>query len=134
MEPHPRHGLGRATLANVYGPRQSAALEGGVVAIFLERMEAGEETSIFGDGEQSRDFVYVGDVVSAVLAAAERADGVFNVGTGLETSVNRLHELCREVAGSTELPEHGATAARRRAPERPRRLARTDGSSAGTRR
>jgi UDP-glucose 4-epimerase len=93
-------------LANVYGPRQSAALEGGVVAIFLERMEAGEGTAIFGDGEQTRDFVYVGDVVSAVLAAAERADGIFNVGTGLETSVNRLHELCRDVAGSTELPEH----------------------------
>jgi UDP-glucose 4-epimerase len=94
-------------LANVYGPRQSAALEGGVVAIFLERMEAGEGTAIFGDGEQTRDFVYVGDVVSAVLAAAERADGIFNVGTGLETSINRLHELCRDLAGSKDLPEHG---------------------------
>ncbi len=115
-------------LANVYGPRQSAALEGGVVAIFLERLEAGEGASIFGDGEQTRDFVYVGDVVSAVLAAAERADGIFNVGTGLETSVNRLHELCRDVAGSSRAPGARPSTTRRRAPECPRRLARKEGA------
>jgi UDP-glucose 4-epimerase len=103
------HGLRTAVvrLANVYGPRQSAALEGGVVSIFLERMAAGEETLIFGDGEQSRDFVYVGDVVRAILAAAEHDEGVFNVGTGVETTVNQLHELCREVAGVDALPTHG---------------------------
>jgi UDP-glucose 4-epimerase len=103
------HGLRTAVLrlANVYGPRQSAALEGGVVSIFLERMAAGEETLIFGDGEQSRDFVHVGDVVAAILAAAEHDEGVFNVGTGVETTVNRLHELCREVAGVDALPTHG---------------------------
>jgi UDP-glucose 4-epimerase len=91
-----------ARLANVYGPRQDAGLEGGVVAIFLERMMRGEETTIFGDGLQERDFVYVGDVVSALLAAAHKNGGVFNVGTGRATSVLALHRACREVAG------HGA--------------------------
>ena len=60
-------------LANVYGPRQLAKLEGGVVAIFMERLAAGDGVRIFGDGEQTRDFVYVGDVVAAMLAAAARA-------------------------------------------------------------
>ena len=68
--------------ANVYGPRQLAKLEGGVVAIFMDRLRAGEDVTIFGDGEQTRDFVYVGDVVAAVLAAVGRDGGVFNVGTG----------------------------------------------------
>jgi UDP-glucose 4-epimerase len=95
------HGLQTAVvrLANVYGPRQSAALEGGVVAIFLERMAAGEETLIFGDGEQSRDFVYVGDVVAAILAAAQRDEGVFNVGTGVETTVLDLVERVGRLSG-----------------------------------
>ena len=92
--------------ANVFGPRQDSGLEGGVVAIFLERMAAGEPTVIFGDGGQTRDFVYVDDVVGALLAAVGRDGGVFNVGTGEETSVNRLHELCRRVSGSGELPAH----------------------------
>src|SRR5712691_2233662 len=69
-------------LANVYGPRQDSGLEGGVVSIFLERMARGEETTIFGDGLQERDFVYVGDVVEAVLTVVGRAGRVFNVGTG----------------------------------------------------
>jgi UDP-glucose 4-epimerase len=92
--------------ANVYGPRQSSELEGGVVAIFLERMASGEQTLVFGDGEQTRDFVHVDDVVAALLAAAGRSDGLFNVGTGVETSVNRLHELCREVSGDSRPPQH----------------------------
>jgi UDP-glucose 4-epimerase len=91
-------------LANVYGPRQDAGLEGGVVAIFLERMLRGEETTIFGDGLQERDFVYVGDVVSALLAAAGDDGGVFNVGTGTATSVLALHRACREVAGAGAEP------------------------------
>jgi UDP-glucose 4-epimerase len=91
--------------ANVYGPRQSAALEGGVVAIFLERLASDDETLVFGDGEQTRDFVHVDDVVRALLAASGR-DGVFNVGTGVETSVNRLHELCRDVSRNGRLPRH----------------------------
>jgi len=103
------HGTHHVVLrfANVYGPRQDSGLEGGVVAIFLERMATGEPTAIFGDGGQTRDFVYVGDVVDALLAAAAREGGVFNVGTGEETSVNRLHELCRRVSGVEEQPRYG---------------------------
>jgi UDP-glucose 4-epimerase len=86
--------------ANVYGPRQLAKLEGGVVAIFTDRLRAGEGVTIFGDGEQTRDYVYVGDVVDAVLSAAGRDGGVFNVGTGSETSVNELFQACRSVAGA----------------------------------
>jgi UDP-glucose 4-epimerase len=87
--------------ANVYGPRQDAGLEGGVVAIFLERMARGEETLIFGDGTQSRDFVYVDDIVDSLLAAVGRAGGPFNVGTGHATTVAELHAACARVAGST---------------------------------
>jgi UDP-glucose 4-epimerase len=90
--------------ANVYGPRQEATLEGGVIAIFLERMAAGEETRIFGDGEQTRDFIYVGDIVQGVLAAAGHSGGVYNVGTGIETSVNELHAACRRVTGVDREP------------------------------
>jgi UDP-glucose 4-epimerase len=93
-------------LANVYGPRQESNLEGGVIAIYLERMANGEDTTIYGDGEQTRDFVYVGDVVSAVLAAAEHGGGVYNVGTGIETSVNELHAACARVAGSGGAPRY----------------------------
>jgi UDP-glucose 4-epimerase len=92
--------------ANVYGPRQEASLEGGVVAIFLDRMAAGEETTVFGDGEQTRDFVYVGDVVTAVLAAAGHEGGTFNVGTGVETSINELHAACRRVTGDDREPRY----------------------------
>ena len=101
------YGTNHAVLrfANVYGPRQSAELEGGVVSIFMERLERGEETLVFGDGEQTRDYVYVGDVVEAVLAAAG-SGGVFNVGTGVETSVNELHRLCAAVAGTAQEPRH----------------------------
>lgn len=95
-------------LGNVYGPRQDAGLEGGVVSIFLERMARGEETTIFGDGLQERDFVYVGDVVEAMLAAAGRAGGVFNVGTGRATSVLDLHTACRAVSSSGAEPRFEA--------------------------
>jgi UDP-glucose 4-epimerase len=91
-------------LANVYGPRQDAGLEGGVVSIFLERMARGEATTIFGDGLQERDFVYVGDVVSAMLAVAGRPGGILNVGTGRATSVLELHDACRTIAGSSAEP------------------------------
>ena len=96
----------RLRFANVYGPRQSAGLEGGVVAIFLERLAAGEQAAIFGDGEQTRDFVHVDDVVSALLAGAERRGGVFNVGSGVETSVTELHRLCAEAVGSSAEPRY----------------------------
>jgi UDP-glucose 4-epimerase len=95
-------------LANIYGPRQDAGLEGGVVAIFLERLRAGEETTIFGDGGQTRDFLYVGDVVDALLGAVARDGGVFNVGTGLETSILDLHRACVAAAGSDAEPRFEA--------------------------
>jgi UDP-glucose 4-epimerase len=97
------HGTRHTVLrfANVYGPRQIAELEGGVIAIFLERMRDGRPTTIFGDGAQRRDFVYVGDVVRALVAAGDRGAGaIYNVGTGIATSVNDLHAACRAAAGS----------------------------------
>jgi len=102
------HGTRHVALrfANVYGPRQLAKLEGGVVAIFTDRLRAGEGVTIFGDGEQTRDYVYVGDVVAAVLAAVGRDGGVFNVGTGTETSVNELFDGVRRVAGVESKPTH----------------------------
>jgi UDP-glucose 4-epimerase len=87
--------------ANVYGPRQDPHGEAGVVAVFLRALARDESPRIFGDGLQTRDYVYAGDVARATLAAAGRDGGVFNVGAGSETSVVDLWELCRRVAGST---------------------------------
>ena len=89
---------------NVYGPRQDPKGEAGVVAIFLGALAEGRTPRIFGEGEQTRDYVYAGDVARATLAAAGRG-GVFNVGTGIETSVLELYELCRKVAGVDLEPE-----------------------------
>ena len=102
------HGTSHVVLrfGNVYGPRQLAKLEGGVVAIFMDRLRAGEKVRIFGDGEQERDFVYVGDVVDAILASTGRDGGVYNVGTGQATSVNTLFETVRRVAGSDAEAEY----------------------------
>jgi UDP-glucose 4-epimerase len=92
-------------LANVYGPRQLPTLEGGVIAIFLDRLRDGQETEIFGDGNQTRDFVYVGDVVAALLAAATSSHGgIFNVGSGIATTVAELHRLCAGTVGVTQEP------------------------------
>ncbi len=86
---------------NVYGPRQDPHGEAGVVAIFLGRLRDGETCRIFGDGTQTRDYVFVGDVVQAMTAALDRPEGgTFNVGTGTETSVLGLYEACRVAAGS----------------------------------
>src|SRR3954464_9107006 len=90
--------------ANVYGPRQDAGLEGGVVAIFLERRARGGPARIFGDGTQSRDFVYVDDVVAALLAAVGRSGGPYNVGTGEATTVADLHTAGATVAGVEDAP------------------------------
>ena len=88
-------------LANVYGPRQDPHGEAGVVAIFGQRLVAGQDVTIFGDGEQTRDFVYVDDVVDAFVRAASRGGGlVCNVGTGKETSVNELYRTMAAQAGS----------------------------------
>jgi UDP-glucose 4-epimerase len=92
-------------LGNVFGPRQSPSLEGGVVSIFLDRLHRGEQAVIFGDGLQVRDFVFVGDVVAALLAAAGHTGGVFNVGSGVETTVLDLYRACAEVAGVTAEPK-----------------------------
>jgi len=91
---------------NVYGPRQDPHGEAGVVAIFLGALARGEQARIFGDGMQTRDYVYVGDVARATLAALGHEGGVFNVGTGRETSVAELYELCARVAGSDRAAEH----------------------------
>jgi UDP-glucose 4-epimerase len=100
------HGTSHVPLrfANVYGPRQDAGLEGGVVAIFLERMSRNEPTTIFGDGTQGRDFVYVDDVVAALLASVGKSGGPYNVGTGEATTVAQLHEAAAEVAGVEDAP------------------------------
>jgi len=92
--------------ANVYGPRQDAGLEGGVVAIFLERLASGAATVIYGDGTQARDFVYVDDIVDSLLAAVARAGGPYNVGTGRDTTVADLHAACARVAGTGQAPRH----------------------------
>jgi UDP-glucose 4-epimerase len=106
------HGLSTVSVryANVYGPRQDPLGEGGVVAIFCGRLRQGERPKIFGDGTQTRDYIYVEDVVDATLAAAgSAAGGSFNVGTGRETSVLELVEALRELAGSNSFaPEHEA--------------------------
>ena len=85
---------------NVYGPRQDPHGEAGVVAIFLGALARGERATIFGEGLQTRDYVYVGDVARATTSALGQDPGVFNVGTGRETSVLELYELCALVAGS----------------------------------
>jgi UDP-glucose 4-epimerase len=90
---------------NVYGPRQDPHGEAGVVAIFFNALRAGETPRVFGDGSQTRDYVYVGDVARATLAAAGRDGGVYNVGTGRETSVVELLELCQRIAGTSFEPE-----------------------------
>lgn len=107
------HGFETSVLryANVYGPGQSGKGEAGAVAIFLERMLAGRAAVIHGDGEQTRDFVFVLDCVEANLRALESSrSGVWNVGTGVETSVNRLAELIRDTTGSSSPIEHDGPA------------------------
>lgn len=95
-------------LANVYGPRQDPHGESGVVAIFAQRLIAGEPVTIDGDGEQTRDFVFVDDVVDAFVRAAERGGGlVCNIGTGSETSVNEIYRILAEEAGVADPPAHG---------------------------
>ena len=97
-----RHGSTHVALryGNVFGPRQDPHGEAGVVAIFLGALAAGEAPRIFGEGTQTRDYVYVGDVARATLQALGQEGGVFNVGTGKETSVLELYEQCCSVAGS----------------------------------
>jgi UDP-glucose 4-epimerase len=95
-------------LANVYGPRQNPDGEAGVVAIFASRMLVGQTPTIFGDGNQTRDYVFVDDVVHAFALAAGRGDGrLVNVGTGLETSVNGLSRMLAALSGFSGQPAQG---------------------------
>jgi UDP-glucose 4-epimerase len=93
---------------NVYGPRQDPHGEAGVVAIFLGALAEGGRAKIFGEGTQTRDYVYVGDVARATLSALGQEGGVFNVGTGREASVLELYDLCRRAAGSDTRAEHAS--------------------------
>jgi UDP-glucose 4-epimerase len=112
------HGLDYVALrySNVYGPRQDPHGEAGVVAIFSERIARNEPLTIFGDGEQTRDYIYVSDVVAANLLLSEAAladgddldDRAFNVGTGIETSVNQLAATLSAAAGRDVPVSHAA--------------------------
>jgi UDP-glucose 4-epimerase len=94
--------------ANVYGPRQDPHGEAGVVAIFTGKMLRGESVTVNGDGKQTRDYVYVGDVARANLLALEReCAGAVNIGTGIETDVNQLAQLLLEATGSRSEVRHG---------------------------
>jgi UDP-glucose 4-epimerase len=100
------NGTGHVSLryGNVYGPRQDPHGEAGVVSIFLNALLTGDTPKIFGDGMQTRDYVFAGDVARASLAAAERDGGVYNVGTERETTVVELLELCQRIAGTSVEP------------------------------
>ncbi|HEX8133213.1 MAG TPA: NAD-dependent epimerase/dehydratase family protein [Actinomycetes bacterium] len=94
-------------LGNVYGPRQDPHGEAGVVAIFCNRLLADEPVTVFGDGRQTRDYIFVEDVVDAFVAAGEHADAAgarLNIATGVETSVLELYAALREVAGFGDEP------------------------------
>jgi len=102
------YGTGHVTLrlGNVYGPRQEPHGEAGVVAIFMGLLRDGGTPRIYGDGSQTRDYVFAGDVVDATLAALAHDGGVFNVGTGVETSVLELYAAIRAASGVDRDPEH----------------------------
>ncbi|MFL5918665.1 MAG: NAD-dependent epimerase/dehydratase family protein [Gaiellaceae bacterium] len=101
------HGSSHVSLryGNVYGPRQDPHGEAGVVAIFMNALRDGKTPRIYGEGTQSRDYVFVADVVAATVAAAGHDGGVFNVGTGTETSVLELYEHIQRAAGIEREPE-----------------------------
>ncbi|HEX9756983.1 MAG TPA: NAD-dependent epimerase/dehydratase family protein [Nitrospiria bacterium] len=94
--------------SNVYGPRQDPFGEAGVVAIFAQKMLKGEQPLINGNGNQTRDYVFVEDVVEANMAVLNNSkNGIFNVGTGIETSVNQLFQIINEITGASVKEQHG---------------------------
>ena len=96
-------------LANVYGPRQDPHGEAGVVTVFGSAMISGRPTTIYGDGSATRDYVYVDDVVTAFLCAADApvtTTGTFNIGTGVQTTVTELHQLIAAAVGVSRPPDH----------------------------
>lgn len=106
-----QHGVRYAALrySNVYGPRQDPHGEAGVIAIFSGNLAAGRPSTIFGTGEQTRDYVYVGDVARANVVAleGEQASGAYNIGTGVETPLNDLYERMLGLSGRDLPPERG---------------------------
>jgi len=94
--------------SNVYGPRQDPKGEAGAVAIFIEKLLRGEKPTIFGDGNQTRDFIFVEDVVSASLKAMEYKGEkeIFNIGTGIETSINELYKIISELLKTKLKPKY----------------------------
>jgi UDP-glucose 4-epimerase len=108
---HRQHNLNYTTLryGNVYGPRQDPHGEAGVTAIFARAMLEGRQPHIFGEGDQERDYVYVGDVVEANMCAIDRGDcQAFNIGTGVGTSVNQVFKLLQGLTGYRWEAEHRA--------------------------
>ena len=104
---HETHGLAYVMLApaNVYGPRQDPGLEGGVVAIFSRAMVEERRPTVFGDGSQTRDFVYVADVVDAFRHAADLGDGLLlNIGSGMETTILELYDTLAGITGYPTRP------------------------------
>jgi UDP-glucose 4-epimerase len=97
--------------ANIYGPRQNPFGEAGVVAIFSKKLLNGEQPLINGSGKQTRDYVFVGDVVSAnVITLDENTNDIYNVGTGIETNVNELFHHLNSIIGSQKEEKHGPVA------------------------
>ncbi len=87
--------------ANIYGPRQNSASEAGVISIFSEKLLSGSETLIFGNGEQTRDFVFVDDAVNAAVKAVEKEYcGCLNIGTGIETTINDIFDVLKKEINS----------------------------------
>jgi len=105
--------------SNVYGPRQDPKGEAGVVAIFINKLLKGERPTIFGDGNQTRDFIFVEDSVSACLKAMEYKGKkeIFNIGTGIETSINELYQIISKLLNTKIKPKY--------APEKPGDLKRS---------
>jgi UDP-glucose 4-epimerase len=104
------HGLQHVILryANIYGPRQNPHGEAGVIAIFADKMLKGEQPVINGDGKQTRDYVYVSDVVRAnVLALTHPSSDIFNIGTGVENDVNALFRIIKKFSGAACEEKHG---------------------------
>lgn len=97
-------------LGNVYGPRQDPFGEGGVVAVFADKMTRGEVPLIFSSGEQTRDFVYVDDVVKAIISSlkGKESEGIYNIGAGRETSINQLFDMLRDLIGLRGAATHQA--------------------------
>ncbi len=104
------HGLNYTVLryANAYGPRQNSKGESGVVSIFAGKVLNGKNPLINGDGNQTRDYVYVKDIVNAnVLALNDKSSSVYNIGTSVETTVNYIYNKINEYAGTGFEPQHG---------------------------